>query len=232
MTKANNQTIGGLIFESMNRDVIIDNELWVKERIATVMQNFKSTNFLTKDYKVIVPWLNAYTAFTAPGEFVFFSRKLFQDCPTEEMVAFVIAHEIAHHELGHLDVFPEFVAEGIAANISMIRAVMHRILEARLYGPEQEIEADKAAIELCYLSGYDPFKCLKLFDRLEKTAMDNRDFGAVFGPDEADDELDPDAPLSTKMKIWLYQRKRGYLPIRDRRHALIKHVHIFKSSEA
>jgi hypothetical protein len=40
----------------------------------------------------------------------------------------------------------------------------------------------------------------------------------VYGLDEkSDDELSPEASILTKARIWLWQRQRGYLPIRDRR---------------
>jgi len=94
----------------------------------------------------------------------------------------------------------------------------------RIHGPELECDADRLAIEMCIAAGYDPFECLKLFDKLEKISLDMNDLETVFGPDESDDELLPDASRVTKIKIWLYQRKRGYLPIRDRRQMLIHHL--------
>jgi len=75
------------------------------------MSKFSKSCDLKKDYKVVIPWLNEFTAFTTPGDYRFFSRKLFQECSKEAMAAFVIAHEISHHKLGHLDKFPESFSE-------------------------------------------------------------------------------------------------------------------------
>ena len=38
------------------------------------------------------------------------------------------------------------------------------------------------------------------------------------------DELDEDAPWTTKAQIWAWQHRRGYLPIRDRRQMVRKHL--------
>jgi len=51
------------------------------------------------------------------------------------------------------------------------------------------------------------------------------DLDMVYGPDvESDDELDENAGWTTKAQIWAWQKKRGYLPIRDRRQMLRKHL--------
>jgi len=71
------------------------------------------------------------------------------------------------------------------------------------------------------MANYDGQKCIGLFNKL---ALDMGDIEAVFGPDESDDELFEDASWDTKIRIWLYQRKRGYLPIRDRREMLVRHL--------
>ena len=64
-----------------------------------------------------------------------------------------------------------------------------------------------------------------MFDILEQHALDMGDYDIVYGPDEeSDDELDEDASWMTKVQIWAWQRKRGYLPVRDRRQMLMKHL--------
>jgi len=70
---------------------------------------------------------------------------------------------------------------------------------------------------VCLAAGYDGAKCLYVFRILEIIALDYGDLGMVFGLDtESDQELSPEASTMTKTRIWLYQRRRGYLPIQDR----------------
>jgi predicted Zn-dependent protease len=170
---------------------------------------------------VVIPWLTAATAFTAPGPYIFFTRALYQLCPNDETTAFVIAHEMAHHDLGHLRIFPKWLgrlakARGVDIPFGVIRAVEHR-----LYGPERECDADDYSLRLCVKAGYDGLRCLRFFQILENYALNMKQDEAVYGPDpESDEELSPHASFVTKARIWAYQRSRGYLPIRDRRQRL------------
>ena len=169
-------------------------------------------------YLVHVPWLDAITAFTAPGRHVYFGRRLLERCPHEEAVAFVIAHEIAHHDLLHLAAFDgPFARRAGRVHASLLVVLFYRHLQQRIYSPEHELDADRRALDLCIAAGYDPGKCLYLFHVLEHIALDRGDQGAVFGLDPgSDEELAADASAMTRARIWLYQRKRGYLPIQDR----------------
>ena len=49
-----------------------------------------------------VLWLSAPTAFTLPGSYIYITRRLIERCTSDAPVAFALAHEIAHHDLGHL----------------------------------------------------------------------------------------------------------------------------------
>jgi hypothetical protein len=152
-------------------------------------------------------------------------------CRNDEMVAFIVGHEIAHHDLGHICVFPDWFKNASSTDMRLLLLVLYRTVETRIYGPEQECDADRYALELCIKAGYDPSECIALFDILEAKALDIGDLDAVFGPDESDDELSDDASWVTKIRIWLYQRKRGYLPIRDRKKMLEDHLTRLGDSE-
>ncbi len=156
-------------------------------------------------------------AFTAPGRYIYFGRRLLERCGEEEMVAFVIAHGIAHHDLGHLQLVPEWMGRYARRKGAAIAAATYRALEKRLYGPERECDADRHALELCLAAGYSGPRCLDFFRVMEQIALDYGDQAIVFGPDpDSDVELEPDAPWLTKARIWAWQRTRGYLPIQDR----------------
>ncbi|HEU4642576.1 MAG TPA: M48 family metalloprotease [Gemmatimonadaceae bacterium] len=177
-------------------------------------------------FVVEVPWLGGFTAFTAPGRYVYFSRRLLERCPHEDSAAFVIAHEIAHHDLGHLDYFKgPFARRAARSSPGLVAVMFFRAMQKRIYSPERELDADRHAIDLCIAAGYDPGKCLYLFHILELIALDYGDLGAVYGLDtDSDEELSPEASTITKARIWLYQRRRGYLPIQDRQAELQRYI--------
>lgn len=132
---------------------------------------------------------------------------------------------IAHHDLGHVDLFRGVFRRVSSSLTGKLALVAYWLAHKRIYGPEHETAADRRGLELCLAAGYDGRRCLEAFGLLERLAPDMGDIDIVHGPDkDSDDELAPDAPLKTKLQIWLWQRIRGYLPVRDRRAALIAHL--------
>jgi len=222
--------IGDMLYDAITENLVVESAPWAVERVDRVLTRLHSARGKGRQFTVVIPWINEPTAFTAPGRYIFVARSLFQIFDCDDMAAMVIAHEMSHHDLGHINVFPNWLPNITLADAKLLMFVLYRIVEMRIYGPEQECDADRNALELCLTAGYDGEACLRLFDKLEKLALDMGDVDGVFGPDEADDELSEDASWSTKMRIWLYQRKRGYLPIRDRREMLLEHLKGMKTS--
>ena len=199
---------------------------FMPDRARRVAEQLQLDRDADARFTVEVPWLRVFTAFTAPGQFIYFSRRLLERCPDDETTALVIAHEIAHHDLGHLDLFRgAFGRHAARLGAGSVAVLFFRMLQKRIYSPEWEIAADRRALELCIAAGYDPYKCLRLFDVLERWSLDHGDLEGVYGLDpESDDELSSEASLFVKARIWVYQRQRGYLPIQDRRALLRRHL--------
>jgi len=216
--------LGQMLHDAIHEAYVVEASGWAVEQVTRVANRLQADVDEDGRLRVEVLWIGAFTAFTAPGQYIYVSRRLLEICRTDEAVAFLIAHEVAHHRLGHLDMFPDWLADIPGSQIPLLMQGLYRSIEARLYGPEAEVKADLTAMDLCVKAGYRPNECLKMFDILEKVALDMRDLDIVFGPQEADNELDEDAPLSTKLRIWIWQRTRGYLPLRDRRYAIVKHL--------
>ncbi len=217
-------TVGDAIYEEMLESVHLETSGWAARRVHRVAERLQAGRPVAGSFRVHVPWIFNVIAFTAPGRHIFFARRLLELCRNDEMTAMVIAHEIAHHDLGHLDAVPAWLRLPSGTEMSPFLSGIYRSALMRIHGPEKECEADRFGLELCLAAGYDGWRCLELFDVLEKYALDRRDRAMAYGPDDSDDELAADAPWSTRMRIWLYQRRRGYLPVRDRRQALRRHL--------
>ncbi len=223
--------VGEILYEALKEEFVFESADWAIERVDRAFKRINQARNVKSDFSIHIPWLGVVTAFTSPGSHIFISRRLFERCRNDEMAAFIIAHEIAHHDLGHVNVFPNWLNRLTNKDASILLQALYRVVEKRIYGPEQECDADRYAIELCRKAGYDSDLCIELFDILESHALDVGDLGAVFGPQDCDDELSGDADWGTKLRIWLYQRKRGYLPIRDRREMLKKHCEKLDNQE-
>jgi hypothetical protein len=191
---------------------------FMPDRVRTVVARLQADRPESARFVVEVPWLKAMTAFTAPGRFIYFGRRLLERCRDEDSTAFVIAHEMAHHDLGHLNIFAgRFARHAAHLGPAALTVLFFRVLQKRIYSPEWELEADRRAVDLCLKAGYDGERALGLFRVLELIALDAGDHDMVWGLDpDSDQELSPEATLITKARIWLWQRQRGYLPIQDR----------------
>lgn len=80
-------------------------EPWVGERLDRVMTRL---NAVRRDGIPLVAHclrIPAFTAFTVPGCNLYVARQLLERLPTDECAAFVLGHEVAHHDFGHLEIF-------------------------------------------------------------------------------------------------------------------------------
>ncbi len=218
-------TFGEWLHGAMHEVIYFEEAAWALDRINRVEGRIQAGRPPDDRLIVEIPWLDVVTAFTGPGRYIYFSRRLYERCYTDEQVALVIGHEVAHHDLGHVNMFVGWASKLARLPGATLFAFAFHALERRLYGPQTECDADRHGLDLCLAAGYDGHKCLELFNILEQYALDLGDDDMVYGPDrDSDDELDEHAPWTTKAHIWAWQRKRGYLPIRDRRQMLRKYL--------
>jgi hypothetical protein len=215
---------GEWLYNELIADVHREEKGWAPERVERVAARLQSDRPPEARLVPVVLWIRLFTAFTVPGRYIYVSRRLLERCADDESAAFLVAHEIAHHDLGHLSV-PDWLPEGARKRGGRIVASLYASIAHRLHGPERECAADRHALDLCMRAGYDGVRCLELFGVLERYAAEVGDEDMIHGPDEtSDDELAADASLMTRARIWLWQRSRGYLPIRDRRAVLAEYL--------
>ena len=220
------QWFGEWLHGEVGAHIHLEQHGFMPDRVRSAARRIQADRPADQQFVGVVPWLSAFNAFAAPGRYIYFSRRLLERCPHEEAVAFVMAHEIAHHDLGHLDVFSgPFARHAARLDAGKLAILFFRVLQKRIYSPEWELDADRRAIDLCLRAKYDIAKCLYLFHILEMVALDYGDLKMVYGLDpESDQELSAEASVMTKARIWLYSRQRGYLPIQDRRAELMRYL--------
>lgn len=193
-------------------------ESWVGERLTRVMTRL---NAVRQDGSPLVAYclrIPGFTAFTTPGRNLYIARRLLERLPTDDCTAFVLGHEVAHHDLQHLDLFHSWLDVLPRGEVGMVLASLVWKVAHRLYGPERESQADQYAVELCLDAGFHGEHCLQAFDILENEALNRGDIDGVFGPENLLDPTDPDqGSLAHQAQRWLWSRARRYLPLRERR---------------
>ena len=93
-------------------------------------------------------------------------------------LAFALAHEIAHHELGHVAVeassrWRDWLGE--SAGLPILAAAM---VNRWLFSPRQEHAADREGLARAHRAGFDLTRCITLFDVLARWEDTGRDLGA------------------------------------------------------
>ena len=69
MRENNNKTsLGEIIYNALSDQCLFETEKWALERIDNIIRKFTKSCDLKKNYKVVIPWLNEFTAFTTPGD--------------------------------------------------------------------------------------------------------------------------------------------------------------------
>lgn len=212
-------TFGEWLHQDVEENVHLERHAPMPDRAQRVADRLQATRPQHERFVVEVPWFHAFTAFTAPGRYIYVSRRLLERCPDDNSLAFVLAHEMAHHDLGHLRMFSGPFAESAARlQAGSLAVLFFRSLQKHLYSVEWEQAADRRGLELAMENGYDGRKCIQFFHIAEMFALDVGDVDGAFGPDF---DVDPDSFIEQHILApahnWLWERQRGYLSLRERR---------------
>lgn len=161
--------------EEIEREFVVEKSGWAAERAQRVTEALQRTIVAGPRFDTLVVWMDQYQAFTMPGRTIYISRRLFELMPTDDAVAMIVAHELAHHRLGHI---PEIALP--ALTLHWARQLFH-MLYAR---QEREHQADLLGMELCVEAGYDPAACVRAFELLQQVALDYRDIDGAIGAED------------------------------------------------
>src|SRR5688572_10407364 len=97
--------IGLVLYRHLRNEVLFEEDTFFLNAIARVSERLHSACRQYSALKTVIPWMSERTAFTAPGQYIYFSRALLERCPKDERIAFVLGHEMAHHHLDHISLF-------------------------------------------------------------------------------------------------------------------------------
>jgi len=195
----------------------LEQSAWALERVARVEERIYAGVPPEDRIRLVVLWIPEVTAFTF-GRHVYLSRRLVERVTTDDAVAFVVAHELGHHALGHLEAREQWLDlfAGLPAG-SVLGALIADTVKWR-HSPEQELAADEYGLRLCAQLGYDLRACLRVMEVLQEDLLDHGGLDAVFGPVPRDVDAEPG--VGDRMRHWLWERQRGYPSLLERRERL------------
>ena len=145
-------------------------------------------------YHVIILDSSEFNAFATPGGHIFITKKLVEAAASEDMLAAIIAHELAHILLKHgiaiigdMKLNDEMTAaanraadfagkdNAAAKRLMVFRDSITKTMDTMLkngYSQSQEFEADREAMTILQRSGYDPTALqdmLKVLQQVQKS---------------------------------------------------------------
>ncbi len=143
-------------------------------------------------------------AFAAPGGFIFVSRGMLRLCRSEDDLAAVLAHEVAHVELQHAlraikgsrltSALTTLAVEGAKSFAGDALAQLTEAFEGSItdisgtlmnsgYARRQERQADEVAVRILRQVGYDPRALPRVLDEMQgRLKPDRHDFAATHPP--------------------------------------------------
>ncbi len=143
----------------------------------------------TIPYQFAVLDSNVQNAFAVPGGVIFVSRALVSILHDESELAAVLAHEVGHVSAKHAlkstqrAQFFEGVGTITAASVrgdkgkKFASAIgdMQAVLFDKGLDKEMEFEADLAAMETAYRTGYDPSALIRVLEKLQQLEASSKD---------------------------------------------------------
>jgi len=199
------------------------------ERVARAMAALNQVRAPLPPMVGEVLWMSPPLAFTLPGPYVYITRRFIERCTSDAPVAFALAHEIAHHDLGHLGPAERLMTSGFLHTPGLIVVLTVELLVQWLYSREKEFAADAHALDLCRASGFVLKECLHCFDILSRYLLDIHDLDGVYGTDE-EIELDPEQAgnsigrIYSEWRLWRARHRRSHPSIHERRQSLMARI--------
>ena len=109
---------------------------------------------------------------TTCGGYIFFYKGMYDFCESDSELAAVLAHEIAHNELGHFEKKAQKKKIGLLEVDWLFKQTVGGV-----FSQKEEAECDLFGIDLVYPTNYKACSSIKLWERMEKK------FGSSSYPD-------------------------------------------------
>lgn len=160
------------IGEGLDKEIMKDKktEKDYKFSIKKIFDNIKKHTQRKKiNYRYSVIKDKDFNAYTIAGGKVYLLTGLIDELEKEEELAFVIAHEIAHNELKHCIKRIQYAAKASEINplLGNLVQIAYNVYHLP-FSQEEELEADKLAVELMKKAGYSKDGAISFFRKLQE----------------------------------------------------------------
>ena len=147
---------------SNSYEILNNDDLKTLERIMRTLLSARPADHKPLSYSIHLlnnPTVNAFTS----GGHIFIFQGLLDHCSSVDELAFIIAHEIAHNELNHINLILKRIK--LAGRYGEALYVVKQLLAAS-FNQFDELEADCYAIDLLMATSYDSRAGVKYWKRM------------------------------------------------------------------
>jgi predicted Zn-dependent protease len=175
ITEADETEYGEKLFDEIKKQYRVLNNSNSKklENMMSVLLEARPEKRKGYQYHIYLLDDNTVNAFTAGG-YVFVFQGLLDYCSSDNELAFILAHEIAHNELNHMQLILKRIKMG--GQLGEILYVAKQLIAAS-FNQFDELEADSYAIDLLMATTYDPKPGINFW---KKMAADNKENPNLF----------------------------------------------------
>ena len=162
-----------------NPDIVLDPDPLMTERVKLIGQRIAEVSDRKEvNYTFRIIDMDDVNAFALPGGYIFIFRGLIEKVETDDELASVIAHEVAHvvarHSVKRLQGGIGFtilqilmaVTSPSVSNVRGINAAFGQLVMS--YSREDEALADKIAVKYLRKAGFDPMAMISFLKKLQE----------------------------------------------------------------
>ncbi len=146
------QKFGDWFYQEVQADLVIEKSGWAFDSSQRVAERLNQQRQTSMKIEPVVIWIAQVTAFIVPGRYLYISRELLQRLPGDDAIAFLIAHEIAHHDLGHVKLSNYSWLKYLPGDVYL--AMLLKRIENKFTSLEHESQADRYGLDLCSRQSY------------------------------------------------------------------------------
>lgn len=121
-------------------------------------------------------------AYALPGGFVFITKPLLDLCErNHDEIAFFLGHEIGHVVFGHAkdQMTANTILNAVATRFAGVGSLLQQVL-SKGYSRSLELDADREAVRLMTVAGFDSSASLRALRCLERISPENAGFAEYF----------------------------------------------------
>ncbi len=143
--------------------------------VQPVLTRLLTSNQIRRPMFSRVLTIPEFNALALPHATIILAESLVEFCRGQtDQLAFVLAHEAAHINLGHAKERQRANAMAGVLRVNPLLGMGIKFLFERAFSREQEFEADRTAVQLCARAGYAPQAATLFLTRLGAFAAEMR----------------------------------------------------------